>query len=146
MDKNVLRFRFYKKNDAKGYMDLIKSMRDGNFDREVSDDTSDISPHDWFSHFSKLLAKKVDNESDIDYQAIIDSQTDLFRTELDNPFNKSELLRGLKGLKNNKASSFDQISNEMLKIGGNIIIETLLELFNTILTKSLYPSALKYDI
>ena len=31
-------------NNPKGYWDLIKSMRDGNFDKEVSDDTSSISP------------------------------------------------------------------------------------------------------
>ena len=47
-----------KKNDPRGYMDLFKSMRDGNFDKDVSDDTSDISPQEWFNHFSKLLAKR----------------------------------------------------------------------------------------
>ena len=121
-------------------------MRDGNFDREVSDDTSDISPEEWFNHFSKLLAKTVDSDSDTHYQSIIDSEIDLFRTELDHPFTKTELLKGLKGLKNNKASSFDKISNEMLKIGGNIIFEPLLKLFNAILNHSLYPSTWKYDI
>ena len=40
---------------------------------------------------------------------------------MDLKFTKSELLIGLKGLKNNKASSFDQISNEMLKVGGLVI-------------------------
>ena len=53
---------------------------------------------------------------------------------------------GLKGLKNNKASSFDQISNEMLKTGGTIIVEPLLKLFNHILSRSFYPSAWKFDI
>ena len=134
-----------KRNDPKGYMDLIKSLRDGNFDREMSDDTSDISPQDWFGHFSKLLSRNV-SDLDIEHQTIIDSEKDLFITELDHPFTKTELLRGLKGLKNNKASSFDQISNEMLKVGGCIIIEPLLKLFNSILAHSLYPSAWKYDI
>ena len=68
------------------------------------------------------------------------------KTELDNPFTKSELLNGLKGLKNNKASSFDQISNEMLKVGGKIILEPLLKLFNSVLDNSFYPSAWKYDL
>ena len=116
------------------------------FDREVSDDTSDISAQEWFNHFSKLLSKTVDPGSDIDHQAIIDSEVDLFRTDLDQHFTKAELLKGLKGLRNNKASSFDQISNEMLKVGGNIIIEPLLKLFNSILDHSLYPSAWKQDI
>ena len=50
-------------------------------------------------HFSKLLAKNVDSDSNNNYQAIIDSDIDLFRTELDQPFSKTELLLGLKGLK-----------------------------------------------
>ena len=146
VDKMFSDLESIKRNDPKGYIDLVKSMRDGNFDREMSDDTSDISPQIWFNHFSKLLAKNGNLVSDFDHQTIIDSEIDLFKTELDHPFTKTELLNGLKGLKNNKASSFDQISNEMLKVGGNIIIEPLLKLFNSILTHSLYPSAWKQDI
>ena len=146
VDKMFSDLESIKKNDPKGYMDLIKSMRDGNFDKEVSDDTSDISPQSWFDHFSKLLAKNCESESNIDHQTIINSEIDLFATELDHPFTRTELLRGLKGLKNNKASSFDQISNEMLKVGGTLLLEPLLKLFNSILTHSLYPSAWKYDI
>ena len=59
VDKMFSNLDSIKRNDPKSYMDLIKSMRDGNFDREVSDDTSDISPKEWFNHFSKLLAKNV---------------------------------------------------------------------------------------
>ena len=128
-------------NDTKGYMDLVKSMRDGNFDWEVSDDTVDIPPQKWFEHFSSLLAKNVDHKN----QTLTESDISLVKTELDNPFTKSELLNGLKGLKNNKASSFDRISNEMLKVGGKIIFEPLLKLFNSVLSNSFYPSAWKYD-
>ena len=131
-----------KKNDPKGYIDLTKSMRDGNFDREVSNDTVGIPPQKWFEHFSSLLAKNIDHKN----QTLNDSQINFLKTELDNPFTKSELLGGLKGLKNNKASSFDQISNEMLKVGGKIILEPLLKLFNSVLDNSFYPSAWKYDL
>ena len=48
-------------------MDLVKSMRDGNFDKEVSDDTSSVSPQNWFTHFSKLLARNVQSNSDSFY-------------------------------------------------------------------------------
>ena len=47
-------------NDPRGYMEIIKSMRDGNFDKQTPDDTSNVSPSDWQSHFSNLLSKKVD--------------------------------------------------------------------------------------
>ena len=134
------------KNNPKGYMDLIKSMRDGNFDKDVSDDTSSISAQTWFSHFSELLAKNVSSKLNSDRQEFVEANLESFKTELDFPFTKTELLKGLKGLKNNKASSFDQISNEMLKVSGVIVFEPLLKLFNTILNNTVYPSVWKYDI
>ena len=134
------------KNDPKGYMDLVKSMRDGNFDREVSDDTSSISPQTWFKHFSELLSKNVSSNLNTEHEKFIEANLESFETELDFTFTKTELQIGLKGLKNNKASSFDQISNEMLKVSGKIIFEPLLKLFNTILKNSFYPSVWKFDI
>ena len=38
-------------NNPRGYMQLIKSMREGNFDKQTPDDTSGVSPSEWFSHF-----------------------------------------------------------------------------------------------
>ena len=134
------------KNDPKGYMDLVKSLRDGNFDREVSDDTSNISPQSWFAHFSELLSKNVCSKPNSDNLEFVEANLESFKSNLDFPFTKTELMKGIKGLKNNKASSFDQISNEMLKVSGNIIYEPLLKLFNSILGNSVYPSVWKYDI
>ena len=133
-------------NNPNGYWDLIKSMRDGNFDREVADDTSSISPQEWFSHFSKLLSKNVESKQNSEHRQFLEDNLESFQTELDFPFTKAELIKGLKGLKNNKASSFDQISNEMLKVSGPIISEPLIKLFSCILNSSVYPSAWKYDI
>ena len=67
-------------------------------------------------------------------------------SELDEPFTKKELMSALKVLKNNKASSFDKISNEMLKSGANTLNKPLLLLFNTILLNNIYPSSWKLDI
>ena len=46
--------------NPRGYMELVKSMRDGNFDKQTPDDTSGVSPSEWFTHFSNLLSQKVD--------------------------------------------------------------------------------------
>ena len=117
-------------NDPRGYMDLVKSMRDGSFDRAISDDTSGVSPSTWHSHFSNLLAKKIDPvKSDV-----------LEENELNEPFTHLELLVGLKDLKNNKASSFDKVSNEMLKTSGRILQGVFLKLFNAIRSSSFYPT------
>mgnify|MGYP007114555130 FL=1 len=48
------------KNDPRGYMELIRSMRNGGFDKATSDDTSGITPPMWHTHFSNLLSKTVD--------------------------------------------------------------------------------------
>ena len=125
VDKMFTELDSIHKNDPKGYMDLIKSMRDGNFDREVVDDTSGISPQTWLKHFSDLLSKNVDSNSNSDHNNFVECNLESLKSELDFPFTKTELLKGLKGLKNNKASSFDQISNEMLKVGGNIIFKII---------------------
>ena len=105
-------------DNPRGYMDLIRSMRDGNFDKSVSDDTSSISPSSWHSHFSNLLAKKVDTNFQKNLNDLIDENVDKLENELNEPFSAMELTSALKDLKNNKASSFDGISNEMLKTVG----------------------------
>ena len=38
-------------NNPRGYMDLIRAMRDGSFDKTTSDDTSGVSPTKWHTHF-----------------------------------------------------------------------------------------------
>ena len=97
----------------------------------MSDDTSSVPPQNWFTHFSELLAKDVNSDLNTSHGQFIDENIESYKTELDLPFTKTELLKGLKGLKNNKPSSFDQISNKMLKVGGAIIVEPLLKLFNS---------------
>ena len=70
-------------NDPRGYMQLVKSMRDGNFDKQVPDDTSGVSAADWYTHFSDLLAKPIDQlKKDFSDQFIL-KNADLFKTKLD---------------------------------------------------------------
>ena len=106
-------------NNPRGYMELIRSMRDGGFDKATSDDTSGIKPVTWHNHFSNLLAKKVDLDSNLTKS--IEENINLIDNELNEAFTLGELTAALKDLKNNKASSFDRVSNEMLKVSGNIL-------------------------
>ena len=57
-----------------------------------------------------------------------------------------ELQIALKDLKNNKTSSFDKITNEILKCSGKIYKNAFLHLFNLIGQACFYPSAWKKDI
>ena len=131
-------------SDPRGYMNLIKAMRDGIFDKATSDDTSSITPTKWHAHFSNLLAKNVEKDEKIE-KFILDNIDDNIN-ELNEPFTLEELSEGLKGLKNNKACSFDRISNEMLKTGGKILKSAFLRLFNSIQASSFYPTLWKKDI
>jgi exonuclease III len=106
------------RNDPRGYMELIRSMRNGGFDKATSDDTSGITPPTWHTHFSDLLAKTVDPIKKDNFEELIKDNIDSIDNELNEPFTLSELSAGLKDLKNNKASSFDKVSNEMLKTSG----------------------------
>ena len=150
-------------SNPKGYMDLVKSLRGGSFDKVVTNDTSFISPDKWHEHFSSLLAPPVPTaETEISAQgehtADMDNTTEDamlefvaqnsadFKIEIDFQFTRSEILNGISALKNNKACSFDRITNEMLKTGKLILADPLLQLFNSILNCTIYPTKWKADI
>ena len=65
---------------------------------------------------------------------------------MDNPFRRSEVLAAISCLKNNKAISFDRVSNEMLKSSKLVITNQLLLLFNSIVSSAVYPIARKKSI
>ena len=65
---------------------------------------------------------------------------------MDEPFTKDELKKSVLKLKNNKATSFDKISNEMIKNAFPFMSNCLLLLFNRMLDSNLYPAEWKCDI
>ena len=67
------------------------------------------------------------------------NNVDQLSTEMDNPVTKTELVRAIRFLKNNKATSFDKISNEMIKHGIERLSKCLLLIFNTVLSFNIYP-------
>ena len=79
-------------------------------------------------------------------EKFFNENVDRFSTELDHPFTKAEFVKSIKNLKNNKASSFHCISNEMLKAGKDTLHQVLLPIFNTSLSFNLYPTQWKKDI
>ena len=107
------------RSDPKGYMDLVKSLKQGNFDKNMPSDTAGVTPDMWFMHFKELLGKSMSlGTKDAEMESYISENLDSFQTELDCPFTWEELKRSVKALKNNKASSFDSVCNEMLKACG----------------------------
>ena len=76
----------------------------------------------------------------------IDTNWEKFSTDIDLKFTKAELISGIASLKNNKATSFDRVSNEMLKSGKFILSDPILLLFNAVLKQSIYPTGWSCDI
>ena len=106
-----------------------------------------MEPDEWFDHFSLLLGKNIQKSSyDEEMENNFHENVDRFSTELDHPFTKSEFLKIVKPLKNNKAASSDCILNEMLKTGAETLSSVILPLFNIVLSFNLYPSQWKKDI
>ena len=133
-------------NNPRGYMQLVKSMREGSFDKVKPDDTSGVSPSDWFSHFSNLLSKPIDPERKDFLNKFTNDNIDSAPNNLSDPITAEEFDWALKNLKNNKASSFDRITNEILKISGKICKGAFLHLFNSIGVGCFYPNQWKKDI
>ena len=133
--------------DPRGYMNLVKALRNGNHDKTRPPDTDAIDPEDWFDHFSNLLGKaKQSTPTNDNMTEYIKNNIDLVVSELDSPFTIIELRLALQKLKNNKAPSFDKVTNEMIKIGFNTLAQPFLLLFNSILANNIYPTNWKYDL
>ena len=135
---------FFKNNNPRGYMKIIKALKSGSFDKNISDDSSFVSPSNWFSHFKNLLGPPVPADNSI--MQYIETNCDSFQTEMDVKITKNELLSCIKTLDNNKATSFDKISNEMLKASKLILAEPILSVFNSVLQNSIYPKQWSLDI
>ena len=136
----------YLKNPRE-YMNIVRSLKQGSFDKKISSDTEAIEPQDWFNHFQQLLGEvKPATEQDVNMSRFIETHRGSLSSELDHRITRAELLQCAKQLKNNKATAFDCVSNEMLKNSVVALCEPFLLLFNTILEHNLYPKAWKEDI
>ena len=133
--------------DPRAYMELVKALRDGKHDRSKPSDLQEIEPDTWFEHFNNLLGAKVEKSNkELYMESYIKNNIDQLCSNLDEPFSKQELLSCVKKLKNNKASAFDLVNNEMLKLSFETMHSPIILLFNTILKFNLYPSEWKKDL
>ena len=129
------------------YMDMVRSLRQGSFDKKTPSDTAAIGPQEWFDHFQELLGSvRPETDQEQIMRDYITTHAASLSSELDNPISRDELLKCIRKLKNNKATGFDCISNEMLKYSTDTLSRPLLLLFNTILQHNIYPESWKNDI
>ena len=105
-----------------------------------------MPPSEWHSHFKNLLGPPVPPDSDKSLSEYIEENCDNLSSELDPKITRAEFLQSVSTLDNNKATSFDKISNEMLKSSKLILAEQIFSVFNSVLENSLYPTQWSLDI
>ena len=42
-------------SNPREYMNIVRSLKQGSFDKKISSDTEAIEPQEWFNHFQRLL-------------------------------------------------------------------------------------------
>ena len=137
----------FKDANPHDYFNLIKSLKSGSFDKNPPSDTDCIKPQEWLHHFKSLLGKEVQSNPEIEHLSrFIQENSSTINTILDDPFSIAEIRDGSKGLKNNKASAFDSVTNEMIKYGIPVIGPCVKLIFNKILDSQEYPKVWTGDI
>ena len=129
-------------HNPKVFWSTLKKLKSASSSDTDNDETDSISVSSWLNHF-KDLNQCPSDESDPSQKQI---QNDLLEfeksftfNELDYRISHNELSKAINQLKNNKATSFDSISNEMIKHCGSKVKSVILKLFNLIFQSSLYP-------
>ena len=70
---------------------------------------------------SVLTDGKNTRRLDLGMMSFVTENHENFKSELDNPITQAEVVEEISKLENNKAVSFDRISNEILKAGKHTI-------------------------
>jgi hypothetical protein len=123
----------------KEYWELVKKLKSDN-----TRNTDKISPVEWLNHFQSL--GQHDNfKTPLAMEDIFDKITKLESTknftELDFTIGTDEIIKGIKSLKNGKASGPDGICNELLRYSMNTMLEPLRKIFNLVLSSGVYPDS-----
>ena len=98
--------------------------------------TPDITAGTWFDYYRNLNKKTNFSGKDL-IDKLEGIENEKHDSELDNKITTKEI----SSLKNNKASSFDSILNEMLKYSQSYILKCLHKLFNSVLTTGIFPKS-----
>ena len=118
-------------NDPKGFWNLL---REG----FISNKVGDIEMNEWFRHFSNLLIQDGPNCFGKECAQPYDKEVE----DLDKDFTLQELREAIfYHLKFHKASGPDGVPNEFLKWGLEFLQHVLLNLFNQLWKKRVYPAS-----
>ncbi|KAJ4436358.1 hypothetical protein ANN_18990, partial [Periplaneta americana] len=95
-----------------------------------------ISPEGWVTYFQKLY----DNEEEVNNEFITTIEEEII------PIPIKDIQDTITQLKNRKAPGVDNISNEMIKYGGSLLVEEIHKLFRKIYSNMEIPAQWKESI
>ena len=110
------------------------------FRKRKQQNVHNITLEQFKEHFSNLMNIQDNN---IDRNNEPNSEDNVFE-ELDVPFTEPELERGIRDLKRDKSTEFDNLMNEYLITGKAYLIPILGKLFNNIINTGKYPKLWVY--
>ena len=96
-----------------------------------SNPPNNVTMSQWFAHFKDLLDRNVVDD-------VEDDTADGFFV-LDRPITKEEVELAMQKLKNKKAAGPDGVIGEMIKNGGNQVIDFFVKLCNVLFDKGIFP-------
>ena len=129
------------KDNPKAFWDTLREIETA--EKVDSDCGTVISPMEWLSHFKSLMVKNIRSSVPSD---IYNDCNVVSNNLLDYIISEKELFCAASSLKNNKACSFDLISNEMIKCSVPKFSSCYLKLFNSILSTGSYPDIWRNNI
>ena len=129
--------------DPSEYWKLVKELKD---DENNDNDPSDkIAPDKWIDHFTSLFSVKQEFKRQNEIYTDLQREAEINKTfcELDFKITTKEVSAAISKLKNKKSCGLDGIKNEMLKSGQTYLIPCIVKLFNSFLSKGVYPKKWK---
>ena len=145
--KNICRYKqieFRKKEKEKidnansNFWDIWKNLGE----ERKQEHNINANGKEWENYFSNLYKKQEESTNDkLENINIIGSNNVLIK-----PFTMNELKKTIENLKKNKATGYDNISNEFLKLSTERILKLLLSFLNLTLTKGMITSKWCLDI
>lgn len=96
-----------------------------------------ITKEEWVTHFRKVFCSDESNVDD--WQNIDNFETVTNNEQLDGQITRDEVQKAIQKLSSGKACGVDEILSEMLKCGGEPVVNFLVVLFNHIFYSGQYP-------
>ena len=114
-------------------------------DSVPSEKSERINRRDWYNHFYKLLHNDT-NEVGDEIKTSVKNDLSMYEKQcqtsnLDYQISEKEIFAACKKLKNNKASAYDLIRNEMIKAALPHICKPVMKAFNVILNSGHFPKS-----